>query len=264
MGRDGAQTSRRVLDAVGRIVAERGLEGIRIREIAAEAGLSPGSVLYHYPDHSQLLYAVHVDTVRRYLDGRAAAAGHAGVDSGADVRAGAGVEARAGVGVEARAGAGVEAGAGVGVEAGGETGAAGAEVAAGAGGEAGIDAAQRLMAMLRAGVPPWANEHVIRLLYGLHDLARRSQEHADLLTELWRDELALYVELIRAGVAEGIFTPAGPLNEVAAGLLALEDGLALHRISNNTELSSDRAITTFAGIAAVLLNCPRILKYAAA
>ena len=65
MGRDGAQTSRRVLDAVGRIVAARGLEGIRIREIAAEAELSPGSVLYHFPDHSQLLYAVHVDTVRR-------------------------------------------------------------------------------------------------------------------------------------------------------------------------------------------------------
>lgn len=217
VGRDGAQTNRRVLDAVGRIVAERGVEGIRIREIAAEAGLSPGSVLYHFPDNSQLLYAVHVDTVRRYLDGRATAAG-AGAGDGGDDDAGA---------------------------------------------EAGADAAQRLIAVLRAGVPPWANEHIIRLLYGLHDLARRSQEHADLLTELWRDELALYVEIIQAGVAEGLFTLTGPVDDVAAGLLALEDGLALHRISGNAELSSDRAIAVFAGIAAVQLNCPRIAEYAA-
>ena len=208
MGRDGAQTSRRVLDAVGRIVAARGLEGIRIREIAAEAELSPGSVLYHFPDHSQLLYAVHVDTVRRYVEGRAAAA--AVTDANADA-----------------------------------------------------DAAQRLIAVMRAGVPPWANEHVIRLLYGLHDLARRSQEHADLLTELWRDEQALYVEIIRAGMADGIFAVDGTPEEVAAGLLALEDGLVLHRISNNSEISSDRAVAVFAGIAAEQLGCPRLAGYAA-
>lgn len=205
VGRDGAQTSRRVLDAVGRIVTARGLEGIRIREIAAEANLSPGSVLYHFPDHSQLLYAVHVDTVRSYLEGRATAA----------------------VATDA-------------------------------------DAAQRLIAVLRAGVPPWANEHVIRLLYGLHDLARRSQEHADLLTELWRDELALYVEIIRAGMAEGLFAVDGAPEEVAAGLLALEDGLVLHRISNNSEISSDRVVAVFAGIATEQLSCPRIAEYAAA
>ncbi|BAK34833.1 putative TetR family transcriptional regulator [Microlunatus phosphovorus NM-1] len=206
MGRDGAQTSRRVLDAVGRIVAARGLEGIRIREIAAEAELSPGSVLYHFPDHSQLLYAVHVDTVRRYVEGRAAAAAVT---------------------------------------------------------DATTDAAQRLLAVMRAGVPPWANEHVIRLLYGLHDLARRSQEHADLLTELWRDEQALYVEIIRAGMADGIFAVDGTPEEVAAGLLALEDGLVLHRISNNSEISSDRAVAVFAGIAAEQLSCPRLAEYAA-
>ena len=234
VGRDGAQTNRRVLDAVGRIVAERGVEGIRIREIAAEAGLSPGSVLYHYPDHSQLLYAVHVDTVRRYLDGRAMAAATGAVGAGTGASAGAGVGAGTRAGAEANLGAG-----------------------------AGTDAAQRLIAVLRAGVPPWANEHVIRLLYGLHDLARRSQQHADLLTELWRDELALYAEIVRAGVGEGLFMLTGPVDEVAAGLLALEDGLALHRISGNSELSSDRAIAIFAGIAAVQLNCPRITAYAA-
>lgn len=185
----------------------RGLEGIRIREIAAEANLSPGSVLYHFPDHSQLLYAVHVDTVHRYLEGRDAAAAVT---------------------------------------------------------DANADAAQRLIAVMRAGVPPWANEHVIRLLYGMHDLARRSQEHADLLTGLWRDERALYVEIIRAGVADGLFAVDGAPEEVAAGLLALEDGLVLHRISNNAEITSDRAVAVFAGIAAEQLHCPRIVEYATA
>lgn len=199
MGRDGASSRRSVLDAVGRIVAARGIEGIRIREIALEAELSPGAVLYHFPDHAELLHAVHVDTVRRYVEGRIGAARTTG------------------------------------------------------------GPVERLLAVLRAGVPPWANEHVIRLLYEMHGLARRSPRHADLLTELWRDEQALYVDIIADGVAQGIFAVDDALEDVAAGLLALEDGLVLHRISNNAQMPSDRVIAVFARVAAEQLNCPGIV-----
>lgn len=192
-----------MLDAVGRIVTASGIEGIRIREIAAEAGLSPGAVLYHFPVHGELLYVVHADTVRRYVEGRTAAANTPGVDP-----------------------------------------------------------IRRLLAVLCAGVPPWANEHVIRLLYEMHGLARRSERHAVLLTELWRDERRLYAEVIRGGVEAGIFEVAGTPEQVAAGLLALEDGLVLHLVSNNRELGSDRVIATYAGIAAQQLNCPGIVDAA--
>lgn len=192
-----------MLDAVGRIVTASGIEGIRVREIAAEAGLSPGAVLYHFPVHGELLYAVHVDTVRRYVEGRTAAA---------------------------------------------ET--------------PGADPVQRLLAVLCAGVPPCANEHVIRLLYEMHGLARRSDRHAELLTELWRDERSLYADVIRTGVEAGVFETAGAPEEVAAGLLALEDGLVLHLVSHNRELGSDRVVAIYAGIAAQQLNCPRIVDAA--
>lgn len=205
MGRDGSSSRRNVLEAAGRIVADRGLEGIRIREIAAEAELSPGAVLYHFPDHSELLYAVHVDTVRRYVEGRVGAAATEAVGGPADP-------------------------------------------------------IERLLAVLRAGVPPWANEHVIRLLYEMHGLARRSPRHAELLTRLWQDEQALYADIIADGLRQGVFAVDGSVADVAAGLLALEDGLVLHRISNNHEMPSDRVVAIFAGVAAEQLNCPGILS----
>lgn len=203
MGRDGSSTRRNVLDAVGRIVTARGIEGIRIREIAAEAELSPGAVLYHFPDHAELLHAVHADTVRRYVEGRIGAA--RAPDS---------------------------------------------------------DPVGRLLAVLRAGVPPWANEHVIRLLYEMHGLARRSPRHADLLTELWQDEQTLYADIIADGVAQGVFAVDATVADVAAGLLALEDGLVLHRISNNTQMPSERVVAVFARVAAEQLRCPGIVAAA--
>ena len=188
-----------MLDAVGRIVTSRGLEGIRVRQIAAEAELSPGAVLYHFPKNSDLLLAVHEDTVRKYVEGRAAAAGSSD------------------------------------------------------------DPCERLYAVMRAGVPPWANEHVIRVLYEMHGLARRSEDHAALLSDLWQQEHALYVEIIDDGVAKNVFTPTRTVDEVATQLLALEDGLVLHLIGHNKMLSSDKVVKLFMQSAAGELGCPQLL-----
>ncbi len=189
-----------MLDAVGRIVTQRGIEGIRLRQIAAEADLSPGAVKYHFPQHTDLLFAVHEDTVRRYVEGRNEAA----ASSSAPV--------------------------------------------------------ERLSAVMRAGVPPWANDHVIRLLYEMHGLARRSEPHAELLSELWRREHALYVEIIEDGTAAGVFSPREPIAELATHLLALEDGLVLHLIGHNTALDSQRVLEKLAGFAALQLDCPDVIE----
>ncbi|MFE4952694.1 TetR/AcrR family transcriptional regulator [Streptomyces sp. NPDC056653] len=72
MGRPKNQTARReaLVDAAGRAIAERGLEGLRIKDIAAEAGMSAGSVLYYYPEMDELVLEVHRGAVERYVSAR--------------------------------------------------------------------------------------------------------------------------------------------------------------------------------------------------
>ncbi|MFD0115375.1 TetR/AcrR family transcriptional regulator [Streptomyces sp. NPDC058320] len=71
-GRPKNQTARReaLVDAAGRAITERGLEGLRIKDIAAEAGMSAGSVLYYYPEMDELVLEVHRGAVERYLAAR--------------------------------------------------------------------------------------------------------------------------------------------------------------------------------------------------
>lgn len=72
MGRPKNQTARReaLVDAAGRAITERGLDGLRIKDIAAEAGMSAGSVLYYYPELDELVLEVHRGAVERYLGAR--------------------------------------------------------------------------------------------------------------------------------------------------------------------------------------------------
>jgi len=77
MGRPKNQGARReaLVDAAGRAIAERGLADLRIKDIAAHAGVSAGSVLYYYPELDELVLEVHRGAVERFLAER-----HARVD----------------------------------------------------------------------------------------------------------------------------------------------------------------------------------------
>ncbi|OIJ65468.1 TetR/AcrR family transcriptional regulator [Streptomyces mangrovisoli] len=71
-GRPRNQAARReaLVDAAGRAIAERGLEGLRIKDIAEAAGVSQGSVLYYYPELDDLVLEVHRDAVEGFLADR--------------------------------------------------------------------------------------------------------------------------------------------------------------------------------------------------
>ncbi|MFI7610271.1 TetR/AcrR family transcriptional regulator [Nonomuraea terrae] len=68
MARPRNQTERRrqLVEAAARVIAERGLAGLRVRDVAQAAGLSPGSVSYYFPDLDDLLLDVHHHAVDRY------------------------------------------------------------------------------------------------------------------------------------------------------------------------------------------------------
>lgn len=76
-----------LLAAAGRVLRERGLHGVRVREVAASAGMSVGAVMYHYPTTEDLLLAVHVDVQQRYLQRRREAVEEAGMEPWAQLLA---------------------------------------------------------------------------------------------------------------------------------------------------------------------------------
>jgi AcrR family transcriptional regulator len=63
---DGARSTRdKLIDAAFRVVARDGLEAASVKTIAAEAGVAPGLVHYHFPTKEAVLVAA----LRRGLDG---------------------------------------------------------------------------------------------------------------------------------------------------------------------------------------------------
>ncbi|MEV0585938.1 TetR/AcrR family transcriptional regulator [Nonomuraea sp. NPDC050310] len=59
-----------LIEAARRSVVERGLLGLRLRDVSEEAGMSPGSVLYYFPGLTDLLREVHREAVERFCTAR--------------------------------------------------------------------------------------------------------------------------------------------------------------------------------------------------
>lgn len=68
MARPKEQTARRreIVDAAGRAIVDRGVLGLRVKDVAAEAGISPGLVSYYFPDLDDLLVDLHEHSVDRF------------------------------------------------------------------------------------------------------------------------------------------------------------------------------------------------------
>jgi AcrR family transcriptional regulator len=72
MARPKNQAARRreLTAAAGRAIIERGASAVRLKDVADQAGLTPGAVLYYYPDVDHLLVEVHKEAGRRWCDAR--------------------------------------------------------------------------------------------------------------------------------------------------------------------------------------------------
>jgi AcrR family transcriptional regulator len=199
-GRPRNQTARReaLVSAAGQAIAQRGLEGLRIKDIADAAGVSQGSVLYYYPELDDLVLEVHRGAVESYLTARQRAYDEA----------------------------------------------------------PGKDPAARLRALLHSGLPGAVDDPVHGLLYELHRRAGRSPGHAELMTSLFAREVALYTTALEVGAVTGAFTLAASAQDLAHGLVALEDGYGLHIISHNASLRVDKARQLITAHARAVTGCP--------
>lgn len=68
MARQKDQSARRrdLVNAASRAIVEAGLAGLRVRDVAARAGISAGLVTYYFHDLGELTLEVHADAVRRF------------------------------------------------------------------------------------------------------------------------------------------------------------------------------------------------------
>lgn len=76
--RDQAQRRRELVSAVSKLVADKGLTGVRLRDVAEEAGLTSGAVLYYYSGLDELFTAAYDLGVQRYCEEREAEVAKAG------------------------------------------------------------------------------------------------------------------------------------------------------------------------------------------
>jgi AcrR family transcriptional regulator len=73
--KDQAARRRQLRQAARRAIAERGIDGLRIKDVAEAAGLSSQSVLYYYPELDALVEEALRHTLERFAERRAVDAG---------------------------------------------------------------------------------------------------------------------------------------------------------------------------------------------
>lgn len=177
------------MQAARAVLLEKGAVGVRVKDIAARAGIAPSTLLYYYPELDELLLEVSRDAIGRYAEVRSAEVSR--------------------------------------IE----------------------DAVGQLRTAIRLGVPSGPADEESRLLYELDAFTGSSPAFAVLSAAYFDRQVALYDPVLRAGATSGEFTLAAPAPRIAAGLVALEDGLGLQVVLGHPGLDAaeaERILLTYA------------------
>ncbi len=154
---------RQIRDASLRVLASRGLYDLKLRDIAAEAGLTPASVLYYYPELEDLLSEAFRHAMERSYERRRELV------------------------------------------------------------EAVVDARERLVTAVRAGMPTGPDDAEMMLLWEAVPFERSNPALADFDRLYVARQTDLYVAILELGIAQGHFHPSDEVRSIAWNLLALED-----------------------------------------
>lgn len=197
MARPKRQEARRtqLVEAARRAVVERGLVDLRLGDVAEQAGMSPGSVLYYFPTLPTLLREVQREAINRFCTAREEA-----VRDEPDPR-------------------------------------------------------RRLLAMIRSGLPEDAGDELAYLLYELGAFARKDPAYAARYIELYQRQVAIYLGILEAGAATGVFRLASDAVGIARNLVILEDGYGLHMTMAVPTYEPADAVRQIIAYASVATGC---------
>lgn len=181
-----------LIEAATEAVVRHGVSEARLADIAGEAGLTPASVLYYYPDVRELFTAVFEHGHQAYCARREA---HVAEAEGA---------------------------------------------------------VAKLAACIRSGVPrPGPSEHASRVLYELMPVVLRHEQAATQYRGFIERQVALYRDVLDAGLAERVFVLGEPVEALAQSFVALEDGYGVQvLIGGMTAEAAEQALFAHAVAAA--------------
>lgn len=92
----------------------------------------------------------------------------------------------------------------------------------------------KLAAAIDAGLPSGPDDAIMRVLYEFDVLAGKSPLHDELVQKLYREQLDMYLQILRDGVAAGAFSLTGDLDDIAMNFVALEDAYGLHIVAGGS------------------------------
>lgn len=113
----------------------------------------------------------------------------------------------------------------------------------------------RLKAMIESGLPTDPNDQLCRLLYELGAYSRSDASYAARHIALFERQVSIYLGILEAGAATGVFKLQARSDTVARSLVVLEDGLGLHLINMVPAVDHPTALGILTGYAEMAAGC---------
>jgi len=108
---------------------------------------------------------------------------------------------------------------------------------------------QRLLQLIRSGLPRQQDRRLSQVLNELSVSASRSLEHARLVSQLFDREVSLYLSVLQDGEAAGVFRLSQPALTLARNFVALEDAYGFHLLARESPVSAATALDALTGYA---------------
>lgn len=120
------------------------------------------------------------------------------------------------------------------------------------------DARQKMLEMIRRGMPQAADDATTVALYHIDNAKRTDPVRAQLGTRLFDRQVMLYHGVLELGCSQGHFTLTDHKIDVAQNLVGLEDAYCMHIIEGNASLPYERCVELMLSYARLATSCPEL------
>ncbi|MDP9860904.1 AcrR family transcriptional regulator [Streptosporangium brasiliense] len=118
------------------------------------------------------------------------------------------------------------------------------------------DPADKLIVVVRSGLPHGPDDPDVRLLNELGGAAARNRMYALLLTTLYDRQVSMYQSVLETGAALGTFTLSGDSLVIARNLVALEDAYGYRITARHPVIGPQEAAELILSYARTVTNNP--------